>query len=177
MNRFGWMALAGLAASLTLGIVSSQASEVMFSFTETGDQLAETFLIDQSPAMDPYSTASTANSPQVNVTVYAPVGGGKYQTQMTSESFAMFANGVFADGYFDDLQFRQWFTGAVDAPTFIPGTYKSNVNFGGNPSQGIVTMTITAVPEPATWLMMMVGLGGLGATLRQRRRTAASAWA
>ena len=26
-----------------------------------------------------------------------------------------------------------------------------------------------AVPEPATWAMMIVGLGGIGATLRRRR--------
>jgi hypothetical protein len=28
---------------------------------------------------------------------------------------------------------------------------------------------ITAVPEPATWAVMLVGIGGLGATLRRRR--------
>jgi hypothetical protein len=39
--------------------------------------------------------------------------------------------------------------------------------------------TVTAVdglppiPEPSTWAMMMLGLGGLGATLRRRRLTAA----
>ncbi len=31
------------------------------------------------------------------------------------------------------------------------------------------------VPEPATWAMMMLGLGGVGAAMRQRRRSAASA--
>ena len=31
-----------------------------------------------------------------------------------------------------------------------------------------------AVPEPATWAMMLVGLGGLGAAMRSRRKTAAA---
>jgi len=33
------------------------------------------------------------------------------------------------------------------------------------------------VPEPATWAMMLVGFGGMGALLRQRRRQAAAATA
>jgi hypothetical protein len=36
------------------------------------------------------------------------------------------------------------------------------------------TLTISAIPEPATWLMMMAGFAGLGAGLRARRRLAVS---
>jgi len=35
-----------------------------------------------------------------------------------------------------------------------------------------VAITPTGVPEPATWALMLVGLGGLGAGLRSRRRAA-----
>lgn len=35
---------------------------------------------------------------------------------------------------------------------------------------GGVSLRITAVPEPATWAMMLVGLGGLGAVLRRAKR-------
>lgn len=34
---------------------------------------------------------------------------------------------------------------------------------------------LTAVPEPATWAMMILGFGAVGAVLRQRRRRAALA--
>lgn len=32
-------------------------------------------------------------------------------------------------------------------------------------------VTLSAVPEPATWAMMLVGFGGLGAAMRSRRRS------
>lgn len=35
--------------------------------------------------------------------------------------------------------------------------------------------SIAAVPEPATWAMMIVGFGGIGATLRRRRQVPAAA--
>jgi hypothetical protein len=41
-------------------------------------------------------------------------------------------------------------------------------NFGG--SQG--TFNLTAVPEPASWAMMLVGFGGLGVAMRSRRKMA-----
>ena len=37
------------------------------------------------------------------------------------------------------------------------------------------TANLASVPEPATWAMMLMGFGGLGALLRQRRRIAATA--
>jgi hypothetical protein len=48
----------------------------------------------------------------------------------------------------------------------------------GDPVQALTSLSITiapvSVPEPATWAMMLVGFGGLGATLRMRRRNAAA---
>ena len=39
----------------------------------------------------------------------------------------------------------------------------------------LLTLVNAAVPEPSTWAMMLVGFGGLGATLRARRKHASVA--
>lgn len=43
--------------------------------------------------------------------------------------------------------------------------------------KNLVVNATPAVPEPATWAMLMVGFGAIGATLRRRRDTAAPALA
>jgi len=40
-----------------------------------------------------------------------------------------------------------------------------------------VNLSVSAVPEPASWAMMLVGFGGLGATIRASRRRPATATA
>lgn len=37
----------------------------------------------------------------------------------------------------------------------------------------LMSFTLARVPEPATWAMMLLGLGGVGAALRSRRRPVA----
>jgi hypothetical protein len=36
-------------------------------------------------------------------------------------------------------------------------------------SSGTFAAGLSAVPEPATWALMLMGMGGLGAALRSRR--------
>jgi len=65
----------------------------------------------------------------------------------------------------------QIFGGSVAAPTFAPETIDLTpiISYSGDS----VTLTITAVPvpEPASWTLMIVGIGGLGAALRATRRS------
>jgi len=49
----------------------------------------------------------------------------------------------------------------------VTGISRGNGSYGGN-----ATFEPSAVPETATWGMMVIGLGGLGATMRVRRRKA-----
>jgi hypothetical protein len=48
---------------------------------------------------------------------------------------------------------------------------------GGNPNIGNIldNVSLSAAPEPATWAMMLVGFGGMGAAMRRRRAVAAAA--
>lgn len=55
-----------------------------------------------------------------------------------------------------------------------PGTYELVIN-GNNNGTGSLGGTITiqqAVPEPATWAMMLLGFGAVGFALRRRRKAA-----
>jgi hypothetical protein len=83
-------------------------------------------------------------------TLNAPASGS---SSWAGESFTFFA------------------TGASEVLTFA-----SN-NVGGNPAEGneLTAVSLSAVPEPAAWALMLAGFAGLGAALRGRRRGVASA--
>lgn len=69
----------------------------------------------------------------------------------------------------------QLFTGTTAAPQFLTGTFLlSDIprNFTTDPLQVNYRLTVTdvsAVPEPATWAMMLAGFGAIGFTLRRTR--------
>lgn len=62
---------------------------------------------------------------------------------------------------------------AVDYPTFLLGTYHytKDLRFGAVDDQFIVSdspITASAVPEPASWAMMIFGLIGVGFAVRRK---------
>jgi len=65
--------------------------------------------------------------------------------------------------------FSQYVQFAATAGEFI-----SSVSFNNVPAQDAfetANFSVTAVPEPATWAMMLVGFGLVGSAMRYRRRT------
>ncbi|MFL5296946.1 MAG: PEPxxWA-CTERM sorting domain-containing protein [Phenylobacterium sp.] len=71
-------------------------------------------------------------------------------------------------------------TGGVNAISHLtagPGPFSVTERFhivASGQGNAQSTIDIMAVPEPATWALMIVGFGGVGAMLRGRRRTAAA---
>jgi hypothetical protein len=106
---------------------------------------------------------------------------GLYSVTLSTSSAAVdFTSAVISDGV---TNYALHFVGASGPnefwgldTTFIPmGTYtlliQGNNNDTGNLG-GTVTINPAAVPEPATWALMLLGLGAVGWQLRRRIRPA-----
>jgi hypothetical protein len=76
---------------------------------------------------------------------------------------------------FDEIEFSSTVTilGTPDATPPIPGV-PTTVNGAFLNLQAITNTPIAAVPEPASWALMLVGFGGLGVMLRRRRNLVAA---
>ena len=74
---------------------------------------------------------------------------------------------------------HQWqtFTGSF-VGTGAPSTFAINETFGGN-NAGVFldNVSVSAAPEPATWVMLLLGVGGVGAAMRMSKRRERSALA
>ncbi|MEP7129707.1 MAG: FxDxF family PEP-CTERM protein [Sphingomicrobium sp.] len=66
----------------------------------------------------------------------------------------------------------------LDDTVIAAGNYTLNV-LGNNSKTGTLggTITITALPEPGTWAMMLLGFGAIGWQIRRRRSSLALAQA
>jgi hypothetical protein len=68
----------------------------------------------------------------------------------------------------------KWYLWAYDYTTHLPIYYfKWSDVFSTNTASGVVG-NVVAVPEPATWMMMLVGFGALGVAMRLRRKPKAA---
>jgi hypothetical protein len=67
----------------------------------------------------------------------------------------------------------QLFTGATTTPTFRTGIFTLQRFSLDTPGNG--TLTISNVPEPANWAMLIAGFGLTGLMMRRRSRTIAAA--
>jgi len=163
------MKYAGLlvAAAATLSF-TAPAQAALLDFTITGDYTAS-FQLDSSPV--PSDSASglgfvlwdVPGFPDAAISladIYfynAGVGGGMEISDFYGSSTLLVTDGP------------QLYSGSEFAPTFLLGTYALTQYQGS----GTYTLTIAdaaagAVPEPATWAMMIGGFGLVGAAMRRR---------
>ena len=53
---------------------------------------------------------------------------------------------------------------------FLAQTNSAGTGYGATANSGAILITRPAVPEPATWAMMLLGFGGIGMVMRRKRR-------
>ena len=145
--------IAGAASATTLDFSYSGGSFIFEGFagwTQSSDPTP----LSYDTGAD--TTVAASGGDLVLIGGFFPIAGGP----ISSVEFYSTANGGgFSDGSAISDFGLQIYSGTEAAPVFTPGSYQ--LTFG--------TLTISDVPEPATWTMMILGVAGIGAALRRRK--------
>lgn len=155
------------AASMWLCAAPAIADPLAFSFNSiSGPASNFSFTLDSSPTVASFnSTMFQSNGVNVifggtpksdNISFYTVGNGGGLADLMGNGQFNLFG--------------AQLFTGSTNFPMFATGSFDLKSSAGASAG----TLTISAVPEPATWAMMLIGFGAMGASLRRRPRRASA---
>lgn len=156
-----YMLLAAAGAAVLATAAPTQAKP--YSFVITGSQTIK-FVLDSSPTppiVDPgnYFVLAGVNGTINNVATTFDLGFGSPSYFF---NFGLINNVV---GFSFVSTGVAMYTGSESAPTFKLGTF----TLTPNTPEPDYTMTISAVPEPVSWAMLMAGFGGIGACMRRRR--------
>lgn len=158
----------GMAAAMVVAASPACAAPLLFNFS--GPSGTAIFQLDSNPTPD--FSQTFIGSDQFSFNDVAGTFGGVAGTASTIS----FGNGIFASLSISaaNLGFTQFsgptlFTGSPDHPTFLTGSFTLINPFFGN-GQLTISPVAAAVPEPATWGMMILGMGAVGYALRRRQK-------
>jgi len=150
------------SAIALLASSSAYASTVLFNITGPN---AISFTVEQSPTPDFF----TSNLFTVNG-IPVTINGN------TSSKLLTFSVASFNMESFTFQAFNYYYSGGTQTPTFLTGSYglvgTHDLDLGI--SQGDYNLTISqvaAVPEPASWAMLIFGFGAAGVAIRRTRAT------
>jgi hypothetical protein len=139
------------------------------TFTLTGGKTPFTFWIPDSPTPDVYYQG-------VSFVIYdvpAPSASGLVDvTFYNKDWFDQDMRSLQIEDYTANVQLYELFgpqlySKAEAAPTFLGGTYQLR-DIGGKIYNLTITTDVVAIPEPASWALMIAGFGAVGLVTRRR---------
>ena len=154
--------LAFTAALLAATIATPASADLLlFSYVGTTDGRGPfSFNIDSSPMTLGFNEGGFVAA------ISNPTG--QYDSLTTVDFYSSLDNGGI-------LAYRgpQLFSGPTSSPSFLSGTFTLSQPSGNVDKFGVLTISAvnSAVPEPATWAMMLLGFGAMGVAMRRRRQT------
>lgn len=158
------------SAATVVALIAIAPASAAVLVANTGWQ-SDTLTVAGQPTSNSPWTFTIATSGVLSVTDAFIVGDTYTLSGDVAGVTAPFVGGgVQADG---SLFGQAWANGRYSkiAINVGPGTYSFSITgdgAGGLPA-GLGVRLDTAVPEPMTWAMMVVGLGAVGASMRRRK--------
>ncbi|HEX8421224.1 MAG TPA: PEPxxWA-CTERM sorting domain-containing protein [Sphingomonas sp.] len=178
---------AALAATALTATSASAATPLTVTYTGTVEGTSGAGNLGGSVVFTGITTQEDANDGQFAYSSFTALyAGTTYTFANTSAAFSaanvldVFTGGIkvtsfnFAPG----TQFavgEKYATTLGAGGTFLVDPSVGDVNFTGG--MGSVTSSVAAVPEPATWAMLLVGFGMMSASMRYRRKNIAVSFA
>jgi hypothetical protein len=162
--------LTAASCAALMSASSASAAEIFFDFVSSDNQVEDfSFTLDENPTPDiVFSQDFRIN----NVDVLTPTG-------IVTTNIGFFETGI--GGGLEAVPLAsiptlvlfgpQVFQGTINNPTFAPGSFEF---FNQTTSLGVLTLSRvnSAVPEPGTWMLMILGFGAIGAMMRRKQSTA-----
>jgi hypothetical protein len=163
-------AQAQAATVLIQGVVFFGTGTPVTEYSKPNSQVAFSFdvpeVLDANPTAEVTDFSYMLNgvdvsSPVVGVEFYDSGQDGMFDIFFADHTVSIYGADIGSSGTIGSAGFYN-VTAGIDQ--VYPGT-----GVGG------VTVNVPSVPEPATWAVMLVGFGAIGASMRSRRKAAVAA--
>jgi hypothetical protein len=165
-------AIAALATIVLFGAASAGAEtlEATWTYSPAGTPVTvATWEQDSAPTPLDYVLGVGAEIPISDLVEFVPIGTPASITYYNNSAYPIIFSTVPLGGIY--VTGMQAYTGSEAAPQFAPGSFSGTVFYGDFSAPS--TLTLTAVPEPSTWVMLIAGFVGLGAAYVGRRQAKA----
>jgi len=161
----------------------SVAAPAAATFMINNDLGGDGFVVTNGPVA--FSLYSANDGTDGNVTSYTMTAAADATISGRWRFFTYDVDGSSFDpaGFVINGVLTQLSTNGVPRPSFQFGTYSFNVSAGDvfgfyvrttDGSLGRGVLTVNAIPEPASWAMLIAGFGLVGAVARRRRAVTAA---